>query len=408
VTRADGAYFLILRCAVIISESRWGMGNCCGTVVGQLADGSKEQSLSDLTYTEKMRLEKVLGMSGGYVLDFSNRTFQEFIAESVGLDIYDPRYVTGHSGSKANCLRTFWKLEPNDVVGKLLKHLIEHFRRISHDPSLDAVVNDCLAIITRLIDSSTMTTSQPLVFISYASPDLYIARALADLLADAGLRTWFDKKDLLGGEDWEYTIRKRIAEAALVLVCLSTRAVDRTGFFQQEMRYAVKEAMKLPKGKVYVVPTRIDRCELPDELRQWQAVDLFEPGGSYALLKSIGDALGVGGRARSEAHSAVGRAITVSYAFALEEGGAFKLPARLLGADRYMYEVEVFDAMLGANGVKIHLRVKKHGLGAAVEVTHDATHGLMQGESVSIAVPWQVMLERLDHLKAYLVISQTT
>ena len=44
--------------------------------------------MSDLSFTEKARLEKLFGMSSGYVLDFSNRTFQEFVADSVQRDIY--------------------------------------------------------------------------------------------------------------------------------------------------------------------------------------------------------------------------------------------------------------------------------------------------------------------------------
>jgi len=34
--------------------------------------------MSDLTSVEKLKLEKIFEMGGGYVLDFSNRTFQEF------------------------------------------------------------------------------------------------------------------------------------------------------------------------------------------------------------------------------------------------------------------------------------------------------------------------------------------
>ncbi len=48
--------------------------------------------MSDLTSIEKMKIEKYLGMSSGYVLDFSNRTFQEFILENIGVDIYDDKY----------------------------------------------------------------------------------------------------------------------------------------------------------------------------------------------------------------------------------------------------------------------------------------------------------------------------
>jgi len=43
-------------------------------------------------------------MGAGYVLDFSNRTFAEFVADSTGRNIYDPKYDNA-GGSKANRLR---------------------------------------------------------------------------------------------------------------------------------------------------------------------------------------------------------------------------------------------------------------------------------------------------------------
>lgn len=82
--------------------------------------------MSDLTSIEKIKIEKYLGMESGYVLDFSNRTFQEFILENTGLDIYDDKYDYA-SGSKANRLRAFWKEEPNHIVGKLLKDFVEYW-----------------------------------------------------------------------------------------------------------------------------------------------------------------------------------------------------------------------------------------------------------------------------------------
>ena len=48
--------------------------------------------MSDLTFIEKTKLERQLQMGGGYVLDFSNRTLAEFVAESTGRDLYDVRY----------------------------------------------------------------------------------------------------------------------------------------------------------------------------------------------------------------------------------------------------------------------------------------------------------------------------
>lgn len=81
--------------------------------------------MSSLTATEKRVLEQVLGMGGGYVLVFSNRTFSEFILETIGIEIYTEKY--GQSGgSKANHLRAFWKVEPDHVVARLLDALLDY------------------------------------------------------------------------------------------------------------------------------------------------------------------------------------------------------------------------------------------------------------------------------------------
>lgn len=81
--------------------------------------------MADLTNIEKRQFERLLGMGSGYVVNFSNRTFAEFVTDSVGRDIGDARYAYG-SGSKANLLRGFWKEEPNRTVGKLLSDLVEY------------------------------------------------------------------------------------------------------------------------------------------------------------------------------------------------------------------------------------------------------------------------------------------
>ena len=80
--------------------------------------------MSDLTNTEKRQLEKLFDMSSGYVLDFSNRTFEEFVIDSTGLSIFDEKYNAA-SGSKANRLREFWRIEPNDIVARLLRELLQ-------------------------------------------------------------------------------------------------------------------------------------------------------------------------------------------------------------------------------------------------------------------------------------------
>jgi hypothetical protein len=109
--------------------------------------------MSDVTFLEKTKLEKLFQMRGGYVLDFSNRTLAEFVAESAARDIYDARYDYA-SGSKANRLRAFWTHEPNHLVGKLLHDLLEYCRPAAGDPDRDRLFDECERIARRLQQSA--------------------------------------------------------------------------------------------------------------------------------------------------------------------------------------------------------------------------------------------------------------
>jgi hypothetical protein len=81
--------------------------------------------MSSMTSKDKVIIEKLFGMSTGYVLDFSNRTFQSFIMEVTGKDIYDTKYAV-HGESKANRLRAFWTAEPDYITGVLLDAMLDH------------------------------------------------------------------------------------------------------------------------------------------------------------------------------------------------------------------------------------------------------------------------------------------
>lgn len=89
--------------------------------------------MNSLTHIEMQKLERELGMGGGYVLDFSNRTFEEFFREVVGVQIYDSRYEYG-SGSKANRMRAFWRLATNKQLIQLFKGLLEGWDLYSNTP----------------------------------------------------------------------------------------------------------------------------------------------------------------------------------------------------------------------------------------------------------------------------------
>jgi len=107
--------------------------------------------MSNLLPAEKSRFEQLLGMSGGYVLDFSNTTFAHFLSDVAGVDIHASKYTT-RGPSKANKLRTFWQVEPDAVVGKVLLALLDHWSQTTDpNPSGHELLVYCRAVATRLI-----------------------------------------------------------------------------------------------------------------------------------------------------------------------------------------------------------------------------------------------------------------
>jgi|SRR5690554_139635 len=83
--------------------------------------------MANLTYEDKIYLEKYLQMEGGYVLDFSNNSLRQFVNDNVRLDIYDNKYDK-YGGSKARRIRAIWDVESDYLIGKLLKSFISYYK----------------------------------------------------------------------------------------------------------------------------------------------------------------------------------------------------------------------------------------------------------------------------------------
>ncbi len=115
--------------------------------------------MSELSSLEKYKLEKFLGMGSGYVLDFTDITFLEFMLETVTIDIGEDKYK--YLGkSKANRLREFWKQEPNLTVGKATLAMLEIWKanKLINEQyislSEQAMYDECFQISQGLIQKS--------------------------------------------------------------------------------------------------------------------------------------------------------------------------------------------------------------------------------------------------------------
>lgn len=125
------------------------------------------------------------------------------------------------------------------------------------------------------------------LFLSYISSDEIEIRKLYARLRDEGFDPWMDKEDILPGENWEYMIEKAMRNARFILVCLNSDSIDYRGFFNREISLALELEKEKQEHDIYLIPVRLEKCEVPHRLRKKQWLDLFEPDGWEFLLKAL-------------------------------------------------------------------------------------------------------------------------
>jgi len=115
---------------------------------------------------------------------------------------------------------------------------------------------------------STKTTVQ--IFLCYVREDKERLENLYQKLSDAGFKPWMAKKDLVGGERWKSRISQAIRRSDLFLACLSANSVDKRGFVQREIKDALDIWREKLESDIYLIPVRLEDCEVPESLRDFQ------------------------------------------------------------------------------------------------------------------------------------------
>lgn len=117
--------------------------------------------MGDLSATEQRKLERLLGMQNGYVLEFSNANFRDFFADVAHIDIYNAKYARAGT-SKANRMRAFWELEPNYTVATVRGTLLENWEYLP-TVGFEPPTREALAIIERLRGCGPVVDTSALV-----------------------------------------------------------------------------------------------------------------------------------------------------------------------------------------------------------------------------------------------------
>ena len=125
------------------------------------------------------------------------------------------------------------------------------------------------------------------VFLCHASGDKPPVRDLYKRLTSGGVDAWLDQEKLLPGQDWRMEIPRAVREADVVVICLSKKSITKEGYVQKEIKFALDIAEEKPEGTIFLIPARLEDCEMPESLRHLHRVDLFVKGGYKKLVMAL-------------------------------------------------------------------------------------------------------------------------
>jgi hypothetical protein len=125
------------------------------------------------------------------------------------------------------------------------------------------------------------------LFLCHASADKPAVRDLYKRLTADGVDAWLDAEKLLPGENWQVEIPRAIRNSDIVVVCLSGKSVNKEGYVQKEIKFALDIADEKPEGTIFIIPARLEECDTPDRLSMYQWVDLFEDNGYDRLVRAL-------------------------------------------------------------------------------------------------------------------------
>jgi hypothetical protein len=125
------------------------------------------------------------------------------------------------------------------------------------------------------------------VFLCHAKPDKPEVKKLYDKLSANGIDAWLDEEKLLPGQDWDFEIQRSVRKSDIIIVCLSNRSITKEGYVQKEIRMALDIADEKPEGTIFLIPARLEECEVPARLSKWQWVDLFNEADVHKLNQAL-------------------------------------------------------------------------------------------------------------------------
>jgi hypothetical protein len=125
------------------------------------------------------------------------------------------------------------------------------------------------------------------VFLCHSSNDKPAVRNLYQRLLNDGFEPWLDEEDIRPGEPCEDAILRAIDICDIALICLSQNSVSKRGYVQKEIAFVLDALKKQPENTIFLIPVKLEECNVPHSLSKWQWVNLFEENGYDRLLRTL-------------------------------------------------------------------------------------------------------------------------
>ncbi|MBW4635065.1 MAG: toll/interleukin-1 receptor domain-containing protein [Iphinoe sp. HA4291-MV1] len=202
-------------------------------------------------------------------------------SRSSNTEAYDPRMFQDSTGRGRRVVID--GVNKDSSTERLNHDQILGDANIQEEDNLESIVFPTLS------NKSYQSKRQLQVFLCHSSDDKPTVRELYKQLLNEEFQPWLDEENILPGQNWELEIKKAVQSADVIIICLSKNSVNKIGYIQKEIKFALDIAERQPEGSIFIVPMKIDNCNVPQRLSDYQWLDWFtNPAVGYIkLLKAL-------------------------------------------------------------------------------------------------------------------------
>jgi DNA-binding response OmpR family regulator len=152
--------------------------------------------------------------------------------------------------------------------------------------ALDFVKKDRDTLAATIREILRRATVNIRVFFSYVRADQERVLDYYWHITKLGFLPWIDEINLSAGR-WEPQILKAIEGADKFIFFLSRNSSNREGKMRAEINKALRVQEEKLRGSVFIIPVRLEECEIEEDIAEFEVVDLFKPGGFEKLVAAL-------------------------------------------------------------------------------------------------------------------------